>query len=151
MCDRYVTVEPLYKVAFCVMVNKIWQKHKRRIANWWSELITFEQKRKENKGKSDLTGRYYSKEDLQSFQFAHALPKGTYPLYRNNVNNIVFVDNIQQHHWVDSMVAGRKFEIELKVKEGTLISWLKYQRFLFIQEKKSWKDLENLKSQVKQN
>jgi hypothetical protein len=53
------------------------------------------------------------------------------------VNNIVFVDNIQQHHWVDSMVAGRKFEIELKVKEGTLISWLKYQRFLFIQEKKS--------------
>ena len=117
------------------MVNKIWQKQKKRIASWWSELITFEQKRKQNKGKSDLTGKYYNKEDLQSFQFAHALPKGTYPLYRNNVNNIVFVDSIEQHERVDSMVRGRKYEIELKVKEWTLITWLKYQRFLFIQKK----------------
>lgn len=88
-----------------------------------------------NKGKSDLTGKFYHKEDLQSFQFAHALPKGTYPLYRNNVNNIVFVDSIEQHERVDSMVRGRKYEIELKVKEWTLITWLKYQRFLFIQKK----------------
>lgn len=134
MCDSRITVEPLYKVAFCVMVNKIWNRHKRRMASWWSELITFEQKRMQNKGKSDLTGKFYRKEDLQSFQFAHALPKGTYPLYRNNVNNIVFVDSIEQHHRVDSMVAGRKYEIELKVKEWTLITWLKYQRFLFIQK-----------------
>lgn len=94
------------------MINKIGNRHKKRIENGGSELITFEQKRKQNKGKSDLTGRFYKKENLQSFQFAHALPKGTYPKYRNDVNNIVFVDNIEQHHRVDSQIAGKKHLVE---------------------------------------
>lgn len=59
-------------------------------------------------GKSDLTGTYYHKEDLQSFQFAHILPKGMYPEYRLNPENIIFVDSIEQHERVDRTVAGNK-------------------------------------------
>jgi len=110
------------------MVKKIWKRHQERIANWGSELITFERKWKLNKGKSDLTGKFYKKENLQSFQFAHALPKWTYPKYRNDVNNIVFVDNIEQHHRVDSQVAGKKFIVEWLVNAWTLIHRLKYRR-----------------------
>lgn len=117
------------------MIKKIWNRYIKRISNWWSELITFENKWKLNNWKSDLTWRFYKKENLQSFQFAHALPKWTYPKYRNDINNIVFVDNIEQHRRVDSIIAGRKYEVEEKVKEWKLIEWIKIQRF---SSKVSW-------------
>jgi hypothetical protein len=44
--------------------------------------------------------------------FAHALPKGMYTEFRNNVNNIVFVDSIEQHNRVDRATAGKKFLVE---------------------------------------
>lgn len=118
------------------MINKIGERHKKRIQNGGSELITFETKRIQNKGKSDLTGRFYKKENLQSFQFAHALPKWTYPAYRNDVNNIVFVDSIEQHHRVDSQISGRKYEIEQLVKRGELIPRLKSQWDFYLNQKK---------------
>jgi hypothetical protein len=43
---------------------------------------------------------------------AHGLPKGAYPEFRNNVNNIVYVDSIEQHERVDKTIAGKKFLVE---------------------------------------
>lgn len=111
------------------MINKIGKKHKERIANGGSELITFKEKYYLNKGRSDLTGKFYKLDDVRSYQFAHALPKGTYPKYRNNVNNIVFVDSIEQHHRVDSQIAGGKYYVQELVENGELIPRLKEKRF----------------------
>ena len=116
------------------MLNKIGKKHKERIANGGSELITFKAKYIQNRGKSDLTGKFYRLDDVRSYQFAHALPKGTYPKYRNNVNNIVFVDSIEQHHRVDSIIAGEKYYVKELVDAWELIQRLKSKRLFSCKE-----------------
>lgn len=90
------------------MIKKIWRKRRNRVTNGGSESSLFLQIYEKRGGKSDLTWTYYNKEELQSFQFAHILPKGMYPEYRLNPENIVFVDSIEQHQRVDRMVAGNK-------------------------------------------
>ena len=90
------------------MIKKIWKKRRERAATGGSESSLFFQIYEKRGGKSDLTWTYYNKEELQSFQFAHILPKGMYPEYRLNPENIVFVDSIEQHQRVDRMVAGNK-------------------------------------------
>ena len=60
------------------------------------------------RGKTDLTGRPITVEDARSYQFAHILPKGMFPEYRLNPDNIVLVDSIEQHERVDKTVAGSK-------------------------------------------
>lgn len=122
--------------AFCVMINKIGIKHKNRITNGGSELLTFKQKYYQNKGKSDLTGKFYKLENVVAWQFAHALPKGTYPKYRNNVNNIVFVDNVEQHHRVDSVIAGEKFYVMELVDNWKLIPRIKEKWDFYLTQKK---------------
>lgn len=117
------------------MLKKIWIKHKERIANGWSELITFKTKWLRNHGKSDLTWKYYSLENLASFQMAHALPKGSFPEFRNNVNNIVFVDSIDQHNRVDRATAGKKFLVEQLVMHWELIPRLKKQWDFYCKQK----------------
>lgn len=117
------------------MINKIGQRHKKRMERGGSELLTFKAKYYQNKGKSDLTGKFYRLDDLVARQFAHALPKGTYPKYRNDVNNIVFVDNVEQHHRVDSMVAGEKYYVQELVENGQLIPRLKEKRYFSCKEK----------------
>lgn len=117
------------------MLKKIWIKHKERIDNGWSELITFKTKWLRNHGKSDLTWKYYSLENLASFQMAHALPKGSFPEFRNNVNNIVFVDSIEQHERVDRTTAGKKFLVEQLVMHWELIPWLKKQWDFYCKQK----------------
>ena len=117
------------------MLKKIWIKHKERIANGWSELITFKTKWLRNHGKSDLTGKYYRLEDLASYMFAHALPKGMYTEFRNNVNNIVFVDSIEQHNRVDRTIAGKKFLVEQLVMHWELIPRLKKQWDFYCKQK----------------
>ena len=117
------------------MLKKIWIKHKERIANGWSELITFKTKWLRNHGKSDLTGKYYRLEDLASYMFAHALPKGMYTELRNNVNNIVFVDSIEQHNRVDRTIAGKKFLVEQLVMHWELIPRLKKQWDFYCKQK----------------
>lgn len=94
------------------MVNKIGRKHKERIAKGGSEKTTFLLKWKRNQGKTDLTGKFIRYEDLASYMFAHALPKGMYEEFRNNINNIVFVDSIEQHHRVDQQIAGKKYLVQ---------------------------------------
>ena len=89
-------------------IKRIWRKRKARIANGGSESSLFSQIYEKRGGKSDLTWTYYHKEDLQSFQFAHILPKGMYPEYRLNPDNIIFVDSIEQHERIDRTVAGNK-------------------------------------------
>lgn len=90
------------------MLRKIGKKRRNRVTNGGSESSLFLQIYEKREGKSDLTWTYYNKEELQSFQFAHILPKGMYPEYRLNPENIVFVDSIEQHQRVDRMVAGNK-------------------------------------------
>lgn len=98
--------------AFSVMkktrIKKIWKKRRNRVANGGSESSLFLEIYEKRGGKSDLTWTYYNKEDLQSFQFAHILPKGMYPEYRLNPDNIIFVDSIEQHERVDRTVARNK-------------------------------------------
>ena len=90
------------------MLKKIWKKRRERVANGGSESSLFLQIFKKRGKKTDLLDNIYSEEELQSFQFAHILPKGMYPEYRLNPENIVFVDSIEQHQRVDRMVAGNK-------------------------------------------
>ena len=90
------------------MIKKIWKKRRERVATGGSESSLFFRIYEKRGGKSDLTWTYYNKEELQSFQFAHILPKGMYPEYRLNPENIVFVDSIEQHQWVDRTVARNK-------------------------------------------
>lgn len=117
------------------MLNKIGRKHNERIANGGSERATFLKKYWSNNCKSDLTGKFYTLENLASYQFAHALPKGTYPEFRNNVNNIVFVDNIAQHHRVDSQIAGKKYLVQELVLKNELIPRLKSKWEFYIKQK----------------
>ena len=117
------------------MLKKIWARHRERIANGGSELLTFKTKWLRNHGKSDLTWKYYSLEDLASFQMAHALPKWSFPEFRNNVNNIVFVDSIEQHNRVDRTTAGKKFLVEQLVMHWELIPWLKKQWDFYCKQK----------------
>ena len=90
------------------MLRRIWKKRRERVANGGSETSLFLQIFKKRGKKTDLMDNVYSEEELQSFQFAHILPKGMYPEYRLNPENIVFVDSIEQHQRVDRMVAGNK-------------------------------------------
>ena len=90
------------------MIKKIWKKRRERVANGGSETSLFLQIFKKRGKKTDLMDNVYSEEELQSFQFAHILPKGMYPEYRLNPENIVFVDSIEQHQRVDRMVARNK-------------------------------------------
>lgn len=90
------------------MIKKIWKKRRERVANGGSESSLFLQIFRQRRGKTDLVDNTISEEELQSFQFAHILPKGMYPEYRLNPENIVFVDSIEQHQRVDRMVAGNK-------------------------------------------
>mgnify|MGYP001681059462 CR=1 FL=1 len=90
------------------MIKKIWKKRRNRVANGGSESSLFLQIFKKRGEKTDLLDNTISEEELQSFQFAHILPKGMYPEYRLNPENIVFVDSIEQHQRVDRMVAGNK-------------------------------------------
>lgn len=116
-------------------INKIGRRHQERIANGGSEKVTFKVKWLANKGKSDLTGKYHRLEDAASYMFAHALPKGMYPEYRNNVNNIVYVDSIEQHERVDQTTAGKKFLVQQLVMHGELIPRLKEQWDFYIKQK----------------
>lgn len=105
--------------------KKIGKKRSSRVANGWSESSLFLEIRKKRKGKSDLTGRVYTKEELRSYQFAHILPKWMYPELRLNPNNIIFVDSFEQHERVDKRVAWFKFEYYEMVEAWTAIQALR--------------------------
>lgn len=90
------------------MIRKIWTKRKERIANWWSEINTFKIVYERSRSISELSGEYVL--EARTWCFAHILPKFTYPKYRNNPNNIIFVKNIQEHELVDHFVAHNKME-----------------------------------------
>ena len=117
------------------MLKKIWERHRKRISEGGSELLTFKTKRLRNHGKSDLTWKFYKLENVASYQFAHALPKGTYPEFRNNPNNIVFVDSIEQHERVDRATAWKKFLVTHLVMHGELIPRLKGQWDFYYKQK----------------
>lgn len=110
------------------MLRKIWRKHEERIKAWLSETTTFLIKRNRNKGYSDLTHTFIHKENLASYMFAHGLPKGLYPEYRNNANNIIFVDNIAQHNWVDEQIAGNHQLVISLIQKGKLAEYLRMLR-----------------------
>ncbi|MDO4713859.1 MAG: hypothetical protein Q4B28_04355 [bacterium] len=78
----------------------------------------------EKRGKTDLSGRPITAEDARSYQFAHILPKGMYPELRLNPDNIILVDSIEQHEWVDKTVAGAKAWFFDWVKRGVAIQHL---------------------------
>ena len=109
---RWIYGEKQYSIfinwVFSGMIKKIWKKRRERVANGGSESSLFLQIYEKRGWKSDLTNTHYNKEELQSFQFAHILPKGMYPEYRLNPENIVFVDSIEQHQRVDRTVARNK-------------------------------------------
>ena len=119
-------------------LKPIWRKHKERISQWLSETTTFKIKWLRNHGKSDLTWKYFPIENVQSFQFAHALAKWLYPEYRNNPRNIVYVDSIEQHERVDKTTAWKKAMIESLMLKWELIPRLKVKWQDFLIRKRQW-------------
>ena len=119
-------------------LKPIWRKHKERMAKWLDERTTFKIKWLRNYGKTDLTGKYFTIESVQPFQFAHALPKGMFPEYRNNPNNIIYVDSIEQHERLDSITAGNKYLVEALVIRWELVDRVKARRRDFNIQKKLW-------------
>lgn len=99
-------------------IRKVWRKRRERIANGGSESSLFLQIL-QKRGKTDLTGRPITVEDARSYQFAHILPKGMFPEYRLNSDNIILVDSIEQHERVDKTVAGSKEFFRSCVEKGT--------------------------------
>ncbi len=77
-------------------------------------------------------------EEVQSFQFAHALPKGLFPEYRNNPNNIIYVDSIEQHEWVDQTTAWKKYLVEWLVRRWELIPRIKEKWQDFLIKQRQW-------------
>ena len=57
-------------------------------------------------------------EEARSYQFAHILPKGMFPEYRLNPENIILVDSIEQHERVDKTVSGNKDYFRSCVDKG---------------------------------
>lgn len=110
------------------MINKFWRKHQERIQAWLNETATFLIKRQRNRGYSDLTHTFIHKENLASYMFAHALPKGMYPELRNNVNNIIFVDSMAQHQRVDEQVAWNHQLVLSLIQKWKLAEYLRMQR-----------------------
>ena len=98
-------------------IKKIWKKRRERIANGGSESSLF-LKILQKRGKTDLTGCPITVEDARSYQFAHILPKGMFPEYRLNPDNIILVDSIEQHERVDKTVAGSKEFFRSCVEKG---------------------------------
>lgn len=105
-------------------IKKIWRKRRERIAHGGSEASLFLEIVKKRQ-KTDLTGRPITIEDARSYQFAHILPKGTYPEHRLNPDNIILVDSIEQHERVDREVAGLKYQYEQGVKKWMAIKMLR--------------------------
>lgn len=58
-------------------------------------------------------------EEVRSYQFAHILPKGMFPEYRLNPENIILVDSIEQHERVDKTVSRNKDYFRSCVDKGT--------------------------------
>lgn len=110
------------------MLNKIWRKKTERLKAWFSETATFLIKWNRNKGFTDLTHKFISKENLASYMFAHALPKGLYPEYRNNANNIIFVDSMEQHQRVDEKIAWNHQLVISLIQKWKLAEYLRMER-----------------------
>lgn len=115
------------------MIKKIWRKRRERVATGGSETSLFLQIFKKRGKKTDLMDNTISEEELQSFQFAHILPKGMYPEYRLNPENIVFVDSIEQHQRVDRMVAGNK-----AIFKDLVDRWLARKRLREMRDSHMW-------------
>lgn len=112
-------------------IKPFWLRYKRRKADWWTETSIFLFVYKKFCGRSCLTGRYYDIEDLQAWQFAHILPKWMYPQLRLDPNNIIFVDDIQQHERVDRKVRKIwKLDFFNFVKKWIAVQKLKEERNL---------------------
>ena len=119
-------------------LHPIGRKHKERIAQGLDERTTFKIKWLRNKGKTDLTWRFFPIESVQSFQFAHGLSKWYFPEYRNYVSNIVYVDNIQQHERVDKQIAWHKYVAEALMLKWELIPRLKKKWQDFLIKQRQW-------------
>lgn len=109
------------------MIKPYWRKHQERIKAWLSETTTFLIKWNRNRWYSDLTHTFWNKWDLASYMFAHWLPKWLYPEYRNNPNNIIFVDNIAQHNRVDSKIAWNHQLVISLIQKGKLAEYLRME------------------------
>ena len=120
-------------------IHKIGRRHRERIANGGSEKTTFKIKWLRNNWKSDLTGKYYPIEKVQARQFAHGLPKGMFSEYRNDPNNIIFVDNIEQHERLDSITAGKKYLVESLVIRWDFVKWVQARWRDFLIQEKQWR------------
>ena len=110
------------------MIKKYWSRYKKRIESWGKETDVFLTVFELSKHKSNLTWKIYTKDNLQSFQFAHILPKGMYPEYRLNPNNIIFVDSLFQHEWVDKTVCRIWKAVMMDyINKGIAVKMLKFE------------------------
>lgn len=104
-------------------IKKISDKRRERLANGWWEKQVFLQLIEQRK-RTDTSWRPITVDNAKSYQFAHILPKGMYPTLRLDPNNIIIVDSIPQHEWVDKMVAWEHYSFIKRVKEWKAVKIL---------------------------
>lgn len=104
-------------------VNPIGRKHRERIESWGSEVDIFRKVLIRADWYCELTKRYVY--EPKSYNFAHILPKGTWPEFRLDPNNIILVYDIDTHQKVDELKSGMREELAEMVRRGTAVDFIK--------------------------
>ena len=125
-------------------LKKIWRKRMERIANWESEIVTFEKvirrvaRQTELYPVSELSwiSLQCSWEEIPARCFAHLLCKKNYPEYRNNEYNVMLVANAEEHQSLDRVmtIPWVKREVQQMLEAGQNDMIIPYISELFFEQ-----------------
>lgn len=130
------TCYPIYwKQLNRTKINKVSEKKKERIKNWWSEIEVFRHKLITSQINGDLfcdvCNTRFSIENAKPWCLPHWLNKKDYPHLRLFINNLGIVCSIECHKKFDELVNKAKKDIWNKQLEQLIASWEYVSNLIF--------------------